>query len=106
MKLLGIDYGTKNVGIALSDEDQTQAFPRSVLQNNKELVEKIKHICKEESVEAVIIGESLDYKGEDNPLMKRIRKFIDILEKETGLSVFTEPEYLTSEQAKRLKVTF
>ena len=46
MKFLGIDYGTKRVGTALSDSDGSMAFPHAVIPNDKKLILVIKEICK------------------------------------------------------------
>ena len=102
-KFLGVDYGAKRVGVALSDDGGIMAFPKLVLQNNRELVSRIAEICRNESVSAVVLGKSTDYGGEDNPVMKKISDFKRSLEKETGLSVYLEPEYLSSAQAERIQ---
>jgi len=102
MKILGIDYGTKKVGLALSDEGGRIAFPLSVIPNDKTLLQKISDICKKEEVGAIVIGESLDYKGEPNPIMKKINVFHGQLEEKTGKPVFLSPEFLSSKQARNI----
>lgn len=101
MKLLGIDYGEKRVGIALSDESGTMAFPKEVIENNKDLLEKIVSLIKSENVKTVIIGESRDFLGKENPIMKKIRAFKKNLEKSVSIPVYFEPEFLTSAEAKQ-----
>lgn len=102
-KFLGVDFGTKRVGLAVSDDDGYMAFPKTVLENEPALASKISAICREEGISAVVIGESLDYKGGDNPIMKKIAEFKAVLEKETGLPVYLEPEFLTSAEAGRIQ---
>ena len=80
MKLLGIDYGTKRVGISLSDESGKMAFPHDVFKNDKKLVDNVKSICEEETVSAIVMGESKDYKQKENPLMVDIYKFKTFLD--------------------------
>ena len=46
-KFMGIDYGTKRVGIALSDDGGSMAFPRTVLSNDKHLLSKVEALCKD-----------------------------------------------------------
>lgn len=101
MRHLGIDYGLKRVGVAISDEEGRIAFPERVVPNTKHLKKTIKILCEEKGVGEVILGESKDLEGIDNPVMKEIRKFKEGLEKETGLKVHLEPEYLTSVEARR-----
>jgi len=101
MKYLGIDYGEKNIGIATSDTEGKVAFPKIVLQNNAELTTKIFDICKESGVEAVVIGESKDYKGEDNKISPKIISFKRELLSLIKLPIFLEPEFMSSMQVEK-----
>lgn len=102
-RLLGIDFGRKRVGIALSDEDRKIAFPKFVYSNDKKLVGRIAEYCKENSVAGIVLGESKNFKGEDNPVMKDILKFKKIVEAETSLPIFMEPEFMTSSEAVKMR---
>ena len=103
MRYLGIDYGTKRVGVALSDENGKMAFAHSVIPNlgKEKTARKIKKICAENSVGKIVLGKSLNYKGEPNIIMAKIEPFKMALEKETGLPVVYENETLTSAEARR-----
>ena len=103
MRYLGIDYGAKRIGIALSDEKGKMAFAYGVILNTgkKEVVEKIKKICEENFVGKIVLGKSLNYKGEPNIIMEKIEPFKMALEKEIGLPVVYENETLTSAEARR-----
>jgi len=103
MKYLGIDYGLKNVGIAVSDESGLLAFPKIVLDNDESLYENILKIIKEEKIEAIVIGESVNFKGEPNPIMKKIVPFKERMEKETELPVYWQKELFTSAEAERVQ---
>jgi len=103
MKALGIDYGTKKVGIALSDEDKTLAFPREVIPNNNGLVAHIVGICENENIDTIVVGESLDYSGRENIVMKEINEFIEDLKKQIAVSIVLEPEFMTSVHARKLQ---
>ena len=100
MKFLGIDYGSRNVGLAISDEDGKMAFPKDTLINTSVLVEDILKIVRKERVNTVVLGESKDFKGEDNPIMKRILLFKEKLE-EHGIPVHFESELFSSQAASR-----
>lgn len=102
MRYLGIDYGKKRVGIALSDEGGQFALPKVVLPNDHQLVKKIKEICDENKVSTIVVGESKNYKGEENAIMKDIRSFVEDLKGLTRLPVLLEPEFLTSAEAERI----
>ena len=103
MRYLGIDYGTKRVGVALSDENGKMAFAYGVIANQgtKKVSAEIKKICAENSVGKIILGKSLNYKREANPIMAEIEPFKTALEKETSLPVVYQNETLTSAEARR-----
>jgi len=99
MRLLGIDYGEKRVGIALSDDRGMMAFPKAVLPNDKFLMTEIKSLISGHGITTVVIGESQDYKMKDNPIMKKIRAFADELKRDLDVEVVFETELLSSHQA-------
>lgn len=103
MRLLGIDYGEKKIGIAVSDENAKFAFPYSVIDNVSaaKVLKEIRKICEENDIGKIILGESLTYKMEPNVIMKRINKFKALLEGELNLPVEFESEILTTKQAER-----
>jgi putative Holliday junction resolvase len=103
MRYLGIDYGSKRVGVALSDEGNTFALPHSVIQNSEELVEDLRKIIHENKVGHIILGESKNFKGEDNKIMKDIRNFKEDLENTLNMPVIFEPEFLTSHEAEHIQ---
>ena len=63
MRYLGIDYGSKRVGVAVSDEAGEFALPLSVLPNDKKLLPEIKKIIAEKQVGAVVLGEFKTFKA-------------------------------------------
>ena len=101
MKYLGIDYGEKRVGIAVSDIEGKVAFPKIVLENNTELTQKISDLCKESEVDAIVIGESKDYKGEDNKISPKIISFKKELSGAIKSPIFLEPEFMSSMQVEK-----
>lgn len=100
--LVGIDYGTKRVGVAVASRETGIALPKTVLQNDDTFWEKIKELIREYEPEIIVVGESKNFEGDDNKLMDRIRGFVETL-KEEGVTVTLEPEYYTSQQAERLQ---
>jgi len=100
MRYLGIDYGTKRIGLAISDEGGTLAFPYAILENSKSSLGEVKTICAHEGVETIIVGESMDYKGEPNIVKKEIDKFIVELRNVLGIPIIEEREFLSTQQAR------
>jgi len=101
MRYLGVDYGRKHVGLAISDADGLIALPLIVINNEPRLPAILSQICRQEGAAAVIIGRSLDYRRRPNPLMTSILELKDQLETEHGLPVHLEDEFLTTQEAKR-----
>lgn len=102
-RILGIDFGAKKVGIAVSDMDGNFAIPKIVLKNDKNLMRNLLEIIEKESIFKIVIGESTNYKGEENPVMKDIRNFVGALKVKFNLPVIFEPEFLTTHQAKSIQ---
>ncbi len=103
MKFLGIDYGHKRIGLAVSDPSAALAFPFEVVQNGKESAEYIADLCKKELINGIVVGDSKNFKGEDNLIMKEAKLFAELLKIKTGLPVSFEPEIMSSIQAQRLQ---
>ncbi len=101
MRLLGIDYGSKRVGIALSNEDGTMAFPREVIQNDEKLVSKLEAIVTQERVEGIVIGHSLDTKGQPNTIHEAVEELMMDLTLAVGLPIHLVPEQYTTQAALR-----
>ena len=103
MKHIGIDYGERRVGIAVSDADGSMAFPKAVFPNDRTLMMSVKEMIKNEDAKVIVIGESKAHSGADNPIMEKVRRFVGDLERETGLPVHFEPEFYSSAEARLLK---
>ena len=101
MKYLGIDYGEKRIGIAVSDAEAKIAFPKIVIENNNDLLDEIKGIVKEEKAEGIVIGESMNYEGVPNKINPEIIAFKKELAAETKLPVSLEPEFMSSMQVEK-----
>jgi putative Holliday junction resolvase len=97
MKYLGIDFGSKRIGLAISDDTATVAFPYKVLENKKDIIKDIVEIINLEKVIRVIIGESKDSHMKDNPIMELINDFKKKLEAE-NIEVEFHNEFFSSAQ--------
>ena len=100
MKHLGIDYGSKRVGIAMSDDGGTLAFPYKIINNNLELLDTIHNICGEESIAAIVLGLSYDLSGEPNKIMESIEELKKNLEVELELPIYYQKEFMTTIEAR------
>jgi putative Holliday junction resolvase len=100
---MGIDYGTKRIGVALSDTTGTLAFPHETVPAGRESKERIAMIVREHSVEIIVMGESRMRSGKPNILLEESRTYARALEEATGLPVFFEWEYDTSREARKIQ---
>lgn len=100
MRYLGIDYGSKRIGLSLSDEEGNMAFPYKIIKNDLELVDNIHNICGKEEVSAIVLGESTDLSGKPNKIMGCIEEFKRNLEGELDLPIYFEKEFMTTVEAR------
>ncbi|MBI5139776.1 Holliday junction resolvase RuvX [Candidatus Nomurabacteria bacterium] len=101
-RFLGIDFGTKRVGLAVSDDGGRLAFPAEILPNDKNIFEKISEILKEKNIEEVVVGESLNLYGLPNDVSSSIEIFISDLKNKFGIPVHKEKEFFTSLEARKV----
>ncbi len=102
MRILGIDYGSKRIGIAVSDDAEQFALPVSVVTNSDVALSEIVEIAREHAVQEMVIGESRNYKGEPNSIFLDSLAFKNLLESK-GYAVYFEPEFMTSVNAERFQ---
>ncbi len=103
MRLMGIDFGSKRVGVALSDEGGKMAFPHEVIPNDGKLLSCIVRIIEKEKVGKIVVGYSQNRDGGANPIQERITDFIQDLTLELPIPIELEPEQYTTQEAKRIQ---
>lgn len=101
MRYLGIDFGTKKVGLALSDEGGSMGFPHGIVPNDGRLIDEILALIERKEVGAVVIGESRDFSGKENAVAKDAKAFGLLVERRAGIPIYFEPETLTTQEARR-----
>ena len=104
MKILGIDYGTKRVGLAMSDDGGSIAFPKEIVKNDSSTLKHIEKLIKTENIEEIVIGESLDLDGTQNKVHEKIQKFAKQLEDFFKIKVFFQKEFMTSVEARKTTI--
>lgn len=103
MRKLGIDYGTKKLGLALTDESGAMAFPHSVIPNSPDLLKTLVSLINKEKVAEIIIGHSLDRNGKPNAVHTEVEALMLDLTLETGLPIHLQPEQYTTQAAIQLQ---
>ncbi len=103
MRLLGIDYGTKRVGIAFSDEAGMMAFPHTVLPNTPNLLTELERLIAEKQVTEIVIGHSLDKNSQPNKVQAAIEELMTDLTLATGLPIHLQPEQFSTQAALQIQ---
>ena len=99
-RALGIDFGTKRVGLALSDRTNMIASPYKTLNYDSEndLVTQLETIVSENDIEILVLGLPINMKGEDTMQTTKVRDFKEILST-LGIPIVFEDERLSSVSA-------
>jgi putative Holliday junction resolvase len=101
MKYLGIDYGKKRTGLAVSSDDGSIAFPLRVIETTHTLANTIAEIVDTEHIEKIIIGESKDRAGNDNAIMEDVRDLMGQLSLLVTIPIDTQREDFSTSSAMR-----
>jgi len=117
MKILGIDYGEKRIGLAISDESQTLARELDIL-SPKEFWESLNLLILNHSIAKIVLGWPLNMSGEETKKTEEVKSFRTKLikklsakggsapggkvESETGLPVEITDERLSSQMAEHI----
>ena len=98
---LGIDFGEKRVGLAISDKSNLIASPFKTINyiNENDLVNQLKKVVIENDIENFVLGLPINMKGEDTAQTKVVRKFKESLSS-LDLPIIYEDERLSSVSAK------
>ena len=99
---IGIDYGQKRIGIAISDDEVKIAFPRTTVENkgNNKLVKTIASLVKKEQISCMVVGLPVGLQGQETKQTKGVRAFANKLRKVVSVPVEFENEMLTTKMAK------
>lgn len=104
MKLLGVDYGARRVGLAIADIESKLAMPLFVIENNKDFWQRFLKIINEEAIEAIVVGWPVSLNESDafGETSLEIESFINELGKFISMPIYKEDERFSSDLAKRL----
>ncbi|HED37576.1 MAG TPA: Holliday junction resolvase RuvX [Ignavibacteria bacterium] len=101
-RILAIDYGTKRIGIALTDPLITFSYPFKTILNDGNLQKEFSKIISEKNVDRIILGFPVMENGQASNITKLVLKFKKKLEKWFNLQVILQDENYTSEMAKQV----
>ncbi len=104
---MGLDYGDKTVGVAISDELLVTAQPVETIERERanklrKTYQRIEALISEYSVEKIVIGRPLNMNGTEGERVETTRVFADELSKRTGMEIIEVDERLTTVEANRI----
>ena len=103
MRWMALDHGTKNIGIAFSDEMEILATPFQVWPNQGEpSLRRLAQLAREEGVQALVVGLPRHKDGSESATAPLARAFGEALRDLTGLPLLFWDEHLSSAEADRL----
>jgi len=101
-RILGIDPGSRRCGIAITDSDQTMAFPRTALGVDESLMSKIAQLVDDEAVVLIVVGRPISLAGDDTASTEEADElYRAIRERVHHATVVQWDERLTTVEAKR-----
>lgn len=104
MKYLGIDYGSKRVGVAISDKTKTLVKPLTIIKyhNDQELFIEIKNILLSYEIEKIILGFPKNMNNTEGKSAKKVLQFKEDLESFTCIPIELIDERLTTSEAENI----
>lgn len=104
MRIMGLDFGDKTVGVALSDPLFLNARPKEIIFRERptklrQTLARIEAIIEEEEVSEIVLGLPLNLDGTEGERVEKTREFAGMLERRTGMPITFHDERLTTVEA-------
>ncbi len=106
MRIMGLDYGSKTVGVAVSDQLLLTAQGKEIIRRERQnklrqTLARIETLITENDVEKIVLGCPKNMDGSEGERVEKTREFQEMLERRTGLEVVLWDERLTTVAADR-----
>lgn len=104
MRILGLDYGEKRIGVAVSDELGLTAQGITVIErrNRRVDLEALRRLIDEYGVEKIVLGDPVRMDGTRGIQCEKVDRFARILEEAFGLPVLLQEELLSTKEAEEI----
>jgi putative holliday junction resolvase len=107
MRVLGVDFGSRRVGLAISDPSRTLARPLTTLSVRSEgdavtqIATMIAQLAGEpDGLSAIVVGLPARLDGSPNDATRRVGRFVEQLKARSAIPIYTEDERLSSREAE------
>lgn len=103
-RLLGLDLGSRHIGVAIADVASGIALPREawLIQDEQELIEKIREVVDQDAIDAIVVGLPVGMQGVATPQTKEIQEITEKISQNLTIPVIVYDERLTSKLAESL----
>ena len=101
MRYLGIDYGSKTIGIAISDAEGNFAFPRDSIENDSKILNTLVRIIALENIDEVVVGDTRSLEGGANQITPEADAFVAKLHQSITTPIHRAREAWSSQEAAR-----
>ena len=110
MRALGIDYGERRIGLALSDATGLLASPWKLMQNDanvgaaaRRLADEVRRLqAEDDGLAAIVVGLPRRLNGEPTEQTGRVRRLVQLLAEDVAVPITLQDERLTSHEADEL----
>ena len=107
MRYLGLDLGSRTLGVSLSDASGLIASSYTIIRHNEEyekLIEEIRKIVEEKKVDKIVLGLPKNMNGTIGPKGELSYEFKKMIEEKLKIEVFLEDERLSTKEATNLLI--
>jgi putative Holliday junction resolvase len=106
MRILAVDHGEKNIGLAISDPSATIAGPLKVIRHVSRLMDaaQVANLAAENEAALIVIGQSYDEEGKPNLAGRRAAKFAEALKEQTQIPVVLWDESFSTQEAGATRI--
>ena len=106
MRILAVDHGEKQIGLALSDATATIASPLKVIRHVSRLLDaaQVANLASENEAVLIVIGQSYDEEGRPNLAGRRAARFAEALKEQTQIPVILWDESFSTRDARATRI--
>jgi len=103
-RVLGVDYGSRRIGLAISDQSRTLATGWKTITNNDTVYDTIGSIVEDKNINLIVFGLPVSIEGGDSKKAQEVKRFAAALEKVVNVPIAFQDESFTSRDAMETMV--
>lgn len=100
--IIGIDYGAKKIGLAVSSPDRVISLPLALIENNNKVFDEILSSIRSKKTVGLVLGLPVNMDGSESPSSEKIYQFAKKISEKTNLPIYLQDERRTSRAADSL----